>query len=95
YPGQEVIARLWARGRPARHLRGLRFEGERALPRGAMLDAEDKSGVARVTRSAVSPALGPIALAYLKRDHAAPGTRLHGEGVEAEVTDLPMVPVHA
>ncbi|MGH7564932.1 MAG: YgfZ/GcvT domain-containing protein [Gemmatimonadota bacterium] len=95
YPGQEVIARLWARGRPARHLRGLRVDGERALPPGAMLDAEDKSGVARVTRSAVSPALGPIALAYVKRDHAAPGTRLRGEGVEAEVTELPMVPVHA
>lgn len=95
YPGQEVIARLWARGRPARHLRGLRFDGDRALPAGATLDAEDKRQVARVTRGAVSPVLGPVALAYVKRDHAAAGTRLRGEGVEAEVVELPMVPVHA
>lgn len=96
YPGQEVIARLWARGRPARHLRGLRFEGVAAPPGGgATLDAEDKSGVGRVTRSAVSPSLGPIALAYVKRDYAAPGTRLLGDGVVGEVTELPMLPVHA
>lgn len=95
YPGQEVIARLWARGRPARHLRGLRFEGERALPPGAGLDAGDKADVARVTRSAVSPALGPIALAYVKRDHAEPGIRLRGDDAWAEVTELPMMPVHA
>lgn len=95
YPGQEVIARLWARGRPARHLRGLRFEGQRALPPGAGLDAGEKGGVARVTRSAVSPTLGPIALAYVKRDHAEAGTRLHGEDAWAEVTELPMMPVHA
>ncbi len=95
YPGQEVIARLWARGRPARHLRGLRFDGDRVPPPGATLDAEDKSDVARLTRSALSPTLGPVALAYVKRDHAAAGTRLHGEGAKAEVTELPMVPVHA
>lgn len=95
YPGQEVIARLWARGRPARHLRGLRFDGDRAARPGATLDAEDKNGVARITRSAVSPALGPIALAYVQRDYAAAGTRLRGEDLEAEVAELPMVPVHA
>lgn len=95
YPGQEVIARLWARGRPARLLRGLRFEGGEALPAGVTMDAEGKPGAARVTRSAVSPALGPVALAYVHRDYAEAGTRLRGGTVEAEVTDLPMVPVHA
>jgi hypothetical protein len=95
YPGQEVIARLWARGRPARLLRGLRFEGDAPLPPGATLDADGKPGAARVTRSAVSPALGPVALAYVHRDHVEAGTRLRGDAVEAEVADLPMVPVHA
>lgn len=95
YPGQEVIARLWARGRPARLLRGLRFEGGEALPGGVKLDAEGKPGAARVTRSAVSPTLGPVALAYVHRDHAEAGTRLRTGTVEAEVADLPMVPVHA
>lgn len=95
YPGQEVIARLWARGRPARLLRGLRFEGDEPLPPGATLDAERKPGAARVTRSAVSPALGPVALAYVHRDHVEAGTRLRAGWVEAEIADLPMAPVHA
>jgi folate-binding protein YgfZ len=95
YPGQEVIARLWARGRPARLLRGLRFEGDDVPPAGATLDADGKRAVARVTRSAVSPALGPVALAYIHRDHVGAGTQLRADAVEAEVADLPMVPVHA
>jgi glycine cleavage system aminomethyltransferase T len=90
-----VIARLWARGRPARLLRGLRFEGDDVPPAGATLDADGKRAVARVTRSAVSPALGPVALAYIHRDHVGAGTRLRADAVEAEVADLPMVPVHA
>ena len=95
YPGQEVIARLWARGRPARLLRGLRFEGDEALPPGATLDADGKEGAARVTRSAVSPALGPVALAYVHRDHVEAGTQLRSGSVVAEIADLPMVPAHA
>jgi hypothetical protein len=95
YPGQEVIARLWARGRPARLLRGLRFGGDEPLPSGATLDADGKPAAARVTRSAVSPAIGPVALAYVHRDHVEAGTRLRAGSLEAEVADLPMVPVHA
>lgn len=95
YPGQEVIARLWARGRPARVLRGLRFDGDETPLPGATLDADGKTAAARVTRSAVSPTLGPVALAYVHRDHAEAGTRLRTGAVEAEVADLPMVPVHA
>ena len=95
YPGQEVIARLWARGRPARLLRGLRFDGAEAPPSGATLDAEGKEGAARVTRSAISPALGPVALAYVHRDHVEAGTRLRSGPLEAEVAELPMVAAHA
>jgi folate-binding protein YgfZ len=91
YPGQEVIARLHVRGRPARHLKGLRIEGSDPLPAGTVLDAADKPGVATVTASAVSPALGPIALAYVHREHCEPGTRLTGAGRAAEVAELPLV----
>lgn len=90
YPGQEVIARLWARGRPARRLRGLRFERGAAPARGAVLDGPDKPGVATVTAGGESPDLGPIALAYVHRDYCEAGTRLSGDGVEAVVVDLPM-----
>lgn len=91
YPGQEVIARLWARGRPAKELRGLRFEGDDPPPGpGATIDAEEKPGAATVTASGTSPALGPVALAYVHRDFLEPGTRLSIDGRSAEVADLPM-----
>ncbi|MBW3660769.1 MAG: hypothetical protein KY397_03950 [Gemmatimonadetes bacterium] len=91
YPGQEVIARLWARGRPAKELRGLVFEGEDDPPAaGTTLDAEDKSGVATVTASGRSPELGAVALAYVHRDYLEAGTRLVADGRAAEVADLPL-----
>lgn len=89
YPGQEVIARLHVRGRPARHLRGLRIAGSLPAP-GAVLDAEDKPGAATVTASGVSPELGPVALAYVHRDYCASGTLLTAEGTTATVADLPL-----
>ena len=92
YPGQEVIARLHVRGRPARHLRGLRIAGDAPLEPGTTLDAADKPDAAVVTASAVSPELGPIALAYVHRDHCEPGTRLTADGRVAEVAALPLVP---
>jgi folate-binding protein YgfZ len=99
YPGQEVITRLHFRGRPARHLRGLRIEGDAPLSRGATLDATGKEAAAVVTASAISPSLGPVALAYVHRDHCEPGTRLTHpatasapDGAIATVADLPLVP---
>jgi folate-binding protein YgfZ len=91
YPGQEVIARLHVRGRPARHLRGLRIEGDEPLPPGTILDARDKAGVAVVTASAVSPTLGPVALAFVHRDYCAPGTELATDGRSAQVAELPLI----
>ncbi len=91
YPGQEVIARLWARGRPAKELRGLRFEGDDPPPPpGTTLDAEDKAGVATITAAGVSPELGPVALAYVHRDYLEAGTRVSTDGRSAEVADLPL-----
>ena len=72
-----------------------RLEGDEALPSGATLDADGKDAAARVTRSAVSPSLGPVALAYVHRDYVEAGTRLRAGALEAEVAELPMVPAHA
>lgn len=92
YPGQEVVARLWARGRPAKELRGLRFDGDEPPDAGATLDADDKAGVASVTAGGTSPELGPVALAYIHRNYLEPGTRLKiPDGPSARVTDLPMI----
>lgn len=92
YPGQEVVARLWARGRPAKELRGLLFDGDEAPAEDTALDAEEKAGVATVTAAGVSPELGPVALAYVHRDFLEPGTRLTvPDGPAAEVADLPLI----
>ena len=87
YIGQETVARLHYKGRPNRHLRGLRLSAP-AAP-GAALRLGEKE-VGRLGSAAVSPALGPIGLAILRRE-AEPGAELAvGEdGVTARVTALP------
>jgi len=87
YIGQETVARLHYRGKPNRHLRGLRLSAP--VPPGTPLALADKE-VGRVGSSCVSPLHGPIALAILRRE-AEPGTELvvGEDGVTARVVDLP------
>jgi tRNA-modifying protein YgfZ len=87
YIGQETVARLHYRGKPNRHLRGLRLSAPTA-PGAALLAGEKALG--RVGGSCVSPVHGPIALAIVRRE-AEPGAELTvGEdGVTARVVDLP------
>jgi folate-binding protein YgfZ len=87
YIGQETVARLHYKGRPNRHLRGLRLSAP-AQP-GTPLRLGEKE-VGRLGGACVSPAFGPIALAILRRE-AEPGAELAvGEdGVTAHVVDLP------
>jgi folate-binding protein YgfZ len=87
YIGQETVARLHYRGKPNRHLRGLRLSAP--APSGAVLVLDEKE-VGKVGGSCISPAHGPIALAIVRRE-AEPGTELTvGEdGVTARVVDLP------
>jgi folate-binding protein YgfZ len=87
YIGQETVARLHYKGKPNRHLRGLRLSGS-ATPGAALRLGEKEVGT--LGGSVVSPALGPIGLAIVRRE-AEPGTELTvGEdGVTAEVVALP------
>ena len=87
YIGQEPVARLHHRGRPNRHLRGLRLDGP--ADAGDALRMGDRE-VGAVGSFCVSPAHGPIALAIVRRE-AEPGAELAvGEdGVTARVVDLP------
>jgi folate-binding protein YgfZ len=87
YVGQETVARLHYRGRPNRHLRGLRCAAPVAT--GAQLYLGERK-VGSVGSSAVSPTLGPIALALLRRE-AEPGSCVSAgdDGVSAEVLELP------
>ena len=74
YVGQETVARLFYRGKPNRHLRGLKLS-EPVEP-GTPLRLGEKE-VGRVTSVAVSPALGPIGLAIVRR---AGGARRDARG---------------
>ena len=87
YVGQEVVARLEARGgHVSRLLRGLRL-GAPASP-GAVVRVEG-TDVGRVTTAAVSPRLGPIAMAYIHRRAFEPGTPVEVDGAPAVVNALP------
>ena len=86
YVGQETVARLFYRGKPNRHLRGLKLSAE-VEPGTPLLLGEKEVG--RVTSVAVSPAHGPIGLALVRRQ-AEPGSTLSaGESATAEVVELP------
>jgi len=87
YVGQETVARLYWKGKPNRHLRGLRLS-EAVAPGAALLLAEREVGT--VGSFAPSPRLGPIALALVRRE-AEPGAVLTvGDGAAtAVVVELP------
>jgi folate-binding protein YgfZ len=87
YVGQETVARLHYKGKPNRHLRGLRLSAP--VDTGAQLLLGERA-VGRVGSFASSPGLGPIALALLRRE-AQPGASVAvGEhGASAEVVELP------
>ena len=85
YVGQETVARLHYRGKPNRHLRGLRFSEPVATGTPLMLGERD---VGRVGSSVVSPRLGPIGLALVRRE-AAVGDELAAGEARAVVAELP------
>ncbi|HEY0316726.1 MAG TPA: glycine cleavage T C-terminal barrel domain-containing protein [Solirubrobacterales bacterium] len=87
YIGQETVARLHYKGKPNRHLRGLRLSAPAAA--GAAVRLGEKE-VGRLGSAAVSPAFGPIGLAILRRE-AEPGAEVvvGEDGVTAQVSDLP------
>jgi folate-binding protein YgfZ len=87
YVGQETVARLHYRGKPNRHLRGLRLS--RPAAHGDELRRGERP-VGAVGSAVVSPALGPIALALVRRE-AQPGDEVlvGADGAPAEVVELP------
>jgi folate-binding protein YgfZ len=87
YIGQETVARLHYKGKPNRHLRGLRLSAPTGP--GAALSLGEKE-VGRLGSSCVSPAHGSIGLAIVRREAELGGELLVGEdGVTARVVDLP------
>lgn len=87
YLGQEVVARLEGRGGNVnKKLLGLKCAA--AVSAGADILADEKV-IGRVTSAGASPSFGPIAMGYVHRSHAEPGTKVIVGGVECEVAALP------
>jgi folate-binding protein YgfZ len=85
YVGQETVARLHYRGKPNRHLRGLRLS--EAVPPGTPLALGERE-VGTLGSSVVSPRHGPIGLALIRRE-ASPGDELVAGEATATVVELP------
>ena len=85
YVGQETVARLHYKGKPNRHLRGLRLSEPAAT--GTELRLGERT-VGKLGSVAVSPVHGPIGLALVRRE-AEPGAELVAGQATAVVAALP------
>lgn len=90
YVGQEIVERARSRGHVNWKLSGLIIHAAGAPAPGEKLRSSEKE-IGEITSACVSPTLGKvIAMAYLRREVAEPGTRLTlASGAECEVTSLP------
>ena len=93
YPGQEVVVRIRDRGHVNRTLRGLALDGDQVPADEAEVVADDAT-IGKVTSATWSFGLSrPIALAFVRRQHAEAGTRVSvrfsGTMVAATVSALP------
>ncbi len=86
YLGQETVARLQFRGRANRRLRGLALPTPPPDPGAAVTHGGREVG--RLTSVAVTPDLGAIGLAILRRE-VEDGATVEAGGLPARVVDLP------
>ena len=85
YVGQETVARLHYKGKPNRHLRGLRLGGPAQHGDPIVLGEKQVGTIGSV---AESPRHGAIALALVRRE-AEPGAEVLVAGTPAQVVTLP------
>ena len=87
YVGQETVARLHYRGKPNRHLRGLRLT--EVTQTGDELTYDGRT-VGRLGSVALSPRFGPIGLALVRREAPVGSVVAVGDGTaQGEVVELP------
>ena len=97
YLGQEIVARMHARGQVAKQVVGLRLDDDNLPIAGAPVMDDAGNSVGVVTSSTISPLLSnhAICLAFLKKPFAAPNSkvRVPAEGSlrPATVVELPFV----
>jgi folate-binding protein YgfZ len=89
YLGQEPVYRVYAQGKPARMMRGLRIDGDDPVAAGSAVAHPQRAEAGTITSAVRSPALGTIGLAYLHRTVNEPGGEVTVAGRRAIVTELP------
>jgi tRNA-modifying protein YgfZ len=100
YLGQETVARIDALGHVNRLLRGIKFSGATVPLPNTELHSTSAEGsstshdgkiVGSITSACWSPKLqAPLGLGFIRRDSAAPGTKLQSQFGEAEMVTLPL-----
>ncbi len=96
FPGAERIQREIKEG-PARVRVGLKPEGRAPAREGTPITTPDGREVGIVTSGGFGPTVnGPVAMGYVARDVAVPGTDLHlmvrGKALPAKVAPMPFAP---
>jgi aminomethyltransferase len=96
FPGAERIQREIKEG-PARVRVGLKPEGRAPAREGTPITTPDGREVGIVTSGGFGPTVnGPVAMGYVTRDVAVPGTDLHlmvrGKALPAKVAPMPFAP---
>jgi folate-binding protein YgfZ len=90
YTGQEIVERVRSRGHVNRRLTELQFMAAHAPAIGTKLLHEGNEA-GTITSTAFSPRIGnPIGLGYVRREHAAIGTRLDAAGIPTQVIEPPV-----
>jgi folate-binding protein YgfZ len=90
YLGQETVARIDALGHVNWHLTGIRCPDSDLPEPGAQFKSGD-TAVGSVTSACYSPRLSsPLAMGYVRREYAEPGTKLSCMDTDAEVVQLPL-----
>ena len=91
YIGQEIVVRIMHRGHVAKKITGLVFAGH-TPESGTKVLSENDQEIGRVTSSTASPRLQrALALAYVKYDYLAPGTKIKVADMTGVVKELPFI----
>lgn len=93
YIGQEIVERIHSRGNVNRIFSGVMLNADSAVERGSKLFAGEKE-VGEITSSSlidISGAKHAVALGYIRREAASPGTELKIGERTAKVVALPFV----
>jgi folate-binding protein YgfZ len=90
YTGQEIVERMRSQGAASHRLVGVMAAGPAAFAVGDELVVNDRRA-GEITSACVSEAVGAIALAFVRRAFAKPGTEVAVAGRSARIVALPFV----